>query len=66
MLSISLGKPSHFDGEDYSWHSHKMCSHLFSLHPCIWDIVENGINIPSVYDENYNDVEVEELIHRNA
>jgi hypothetical protein len=35
LLSIPLGKPSHFDGEDYSFWSHKMCSHLFSLHPSI-------------------------------
>jgi hypothetical protein len=33
FLSIPLGKPPHFDGEDYSWWSHKMNSHLFSLHP---------------------------------
>jgi hypothetical protein len=61
-----LGKPPHFDGEDYLWWSHEMCSHLFSLHPCIWDIVENGINIPYLDDENYAEVEVEELIHRIA
>jgi hypothetical protein len=35
LLSIPLGKPPHFDGEDYSFWSHKMCSHLFSLHPSI-------------------------------
>jgi hypothetical protein len=29
LLSIPLGKPPHFDGEDYSFWSHKMCSHLF-------------------------------------
>jgi hypothetical protein len=33
-----------------------MCSHLFSLHACIWDIIENGMHIP----------DVEELIHINA
>jgi hypothetical protein len=31
LLSIPLGKPPHFDGEDYSFWSHKMHSHLFSL-----------------------------------
>jgi hypothetical protein len=41
LLSIPLGKPPHFDGDDYSFWSHKMCSHLFSLHPSIWEIVEN-------------------------
>jgi hypothetical protein len=35
LLSIPLGKPPHFDGEDYSLWSHKICSHLFSLHPSI-------------------------------
>jgi hypothetical protein len=39
LLSIPLGKPPHFDGEDYSFWSHKMRSHLFSLHPSIWEIV---------------------------
>jgi hypothetical protein len=35
LLSIPLGKPPPFDGEDYSFWSHKMRSHLFSLHPTI-------------------------------
>jgi hypothetical protein len=35
LLSIPLGNPPHFDGEDYSFWSHKMRSHLFSLHPSI-------------------------------
>jgi hypothetical protein len=35
LLSIPLGKPPHFDGEDYSFWSHKMRSHLVSLHPSI-------------------------------
>jgi hypothetical protein len=35
LLSIPLGKPPHFDGEDYGFWSHKMCSHLFSLHSSI-------------------------------
>jgi hypothetical protein len=38
LLSIPLGMPPHFDGKDYSWWSHKMHSHLFYLHPSIWDI----------------------------
>jgi hypothetical protein len=37
LFSIPLGKPPHFDGEDYGFWSHKMCSHLFSLHPSIWE-----------------------------
>jgi hypothetical protein len=35
LLTIPLGKTPHFDGEDYSFWSHKMRSHLFSLHPSI-------------------------------
>jgi hypothetical protein len=66
LFSIPLGKPHHFDGENYSWWSCKMRSHLFSLHPCIWDIIENGFNIPDVHDEDCNEVEVEKQIHRNA
>ena len=47
LLSIPLGKPPHFDGEDYGFWSHKMRSHLFSLHPSIWEIVENGMQFDS-------------------
>jgi hypothetical protein len=47
LLSIPLGKPPHFDGEDYSFWNHKMRSHLFSLHPSIWEIVENGMHFDS-------------------
>jgi hypothetical protein len=43
LLSFPLGKPPHFDWENYSWWSHKMFNHLFSLHPIIWDVVENGM-----------------------
>jgi hypothetical protein len=43
LLSIPLGKPPHFGGEDYGFWSRKMRSHLFSLHPSIWEIVENGM-----------------------
>jgi hypothetical protein len=35
LLSIPLRKPQHFDGDDYSFWSHKMRTHLFSLHPSI-------------------------------
>jgi hypothetical protein len=65
IASIPLGKPPHFDGEDYSWWSHKMCNYLYSLHPSIWDIVKNGMQIPDSDDESYNVVEVEKIIHRN-
>jgi hypothetical protein len=52
LLSIPLGKPPQFDGEDYSWWSHKLHSHLFSLHATIWDIVENEIRMLDIDDEN--------------
>jgi hypothetical protein len=38
LLSIPLRKPPHFG-------SHKMRSHLFSLHPSIWEIVENRMHL---------------------
>jgi hypothetical protein len=62
LLSIPLGKPPHFDGEDYSFWSHKICSHLFSLHPSIWEIVENGMQ----FDTTDNPVFINEQIHKNA
>jgi hypothetical protein len=42
LLSIPLGKPPFFDGEDYCMWSDKMRHHLTSLHKSIWDIVEYG------------------------
>jgi hypothetical protein len=62
LLSIPLGKPPHFDGEDYSFWSHKMRSHLFSLHPSIWEIVENGMH----FDRTDNLVFINEQIHKNT
>jgi hypothetical protein len=62
LLSIPLGKPPHFDGEDYGFWSHKMCSHLFSLHPSIWEIVENGMH----FDSTDSPMFINEQIHENA
>jgi hypothetical protein len=42
LLSVPLGKPLVFDGEDYCMWSDKMRHHLTSLHTSIWDIVEFG------------------------
>ena len=53
-------EPPHFDGEDYSFWSHKMCSHLFSLHPSIWEIVENGMH----FDTTDNPVFINDQIHK--
>jgi hypothetical protein len=62
LLSIPLGKPPHLDGEDYSFWSHKMRSHLFSLHPSIWEIVENRMH----FDSTDNPIFINEQIHKNA
>jgi hypothetical protein len=62
LLSIPLGKPPRFDGEDYGFWSHKMRSHLFSLHPSIWEIVENGMQ----FDSSDNSMFINEKIHKNA
>jgi hypothetical protein len=48
LLSVPLGKPPVFDGEDYCMWSDKMRHHLTSLHASIWDIVEFGAQEPSV------------------
>jgi hypothetical protein len=62
LLSIPLGKPPHFDGEDYSFWSHKIHSHQFSLHTSIWGIVKNGMHFDSID----NHVHMNEQIHKNA
>jgi hypothetical protein len=46
LLSVPLGKPPAFDGEDYSMWSVKMKGHLTSLHESIWDVVEYGAQVP--------------------
>jgi hypothetical protein len=43
LLSIPLGKPPTFDGEDYARWSDMMRYHLTSLHKSIWDVVEFGV-----------------------
>jgi hypothetical protein len=62
LLYIPLGKLPHFNGEDYSFWSHKMRSHLFSRHPSIWEIVESGMH----FDSTNNLVFINEQIHKNA
>jgi hypothetical protein len=54
LLSVPLGKPPYFDGEDYCMWSDKMKYHLTSLHESIWDIVEFGAQAPQVGDEDYD------------
>ena len=62
VLSIPLGKPPNFDGEDYSFWSHKMRNHLFTLHPSIWEVVENGMHFDSSDNANF----IHEQIYKNA
>jgi hypothetical protein len=54
-LHILMERTIHF------W-SHKMRSHLFYLHPSIWEIVENGMH----FDSTNNPVFINEQIHKNA
>jgi hypothetical protein len=58
LLSVPLGKPLCFDGEDYSMWSDKMRHHLTSLHESIWNIVEFGVQVPKVGDDGYDSDDV--------
>jgi hypothetical protein len=66
LLSVPLGKPPTFDGEDYSTWSDMMRYHLTSLHKSIWDVVEFGVQVPSVGDEDYDEDEVAQIEHFNS
>jgi hypothetical protein len=66
LLSVPLGKPPVFHGEDYCMWSDKMRHHLTSLHASIWDIVEFGAQEPSVGDEGYDSDEVAQIRHFNS
>jgi hypothetical protein len=63
LLSVPLGKPPVFDGEDYCVWSDKMRHHLTSLHSSIWSIVEFGAQVPSMGDEGYDSDEVTQIRH---
>jgi hypothetical protein len=63
LLSVPLGKPPYFDGEDYCMWSDKMRHHLTSLHASICDIVEFGAQVPTVGDEGYDSDEVAQIRH---
>jgi hypothetical protein len=63
LLSVPLGKPPCFDGEDYCMWSDKMRHHLTSLHEIIWDIVEFGAQAPQVGDEDYDSDEATQIRH---
>jgi hypothetical protein len=66
LLSVPLGKPPVFYGEDYCMWSDKMRHHLTSLHASVWDIVEFGAQVPSVGDEGYDSDEVAQIQHFNS
>jgi hypothetical protein len=66
LLSIPLGKPPYFDGEDYCMWSDKMRHHLTSLHECIWEIVEFGAQVPKEGNKDYNLDEVAQIRHFNS
>jgi hypothetical protein len=66
LLSVPLGKPPCFDGEDYCMWSDKMRHHLTSLHASIWDIVEFGAQVPNVGDKDYDSDEVAQIRHFNS
>jgi hypothetical protein len=66
LLSVPLGKPPMFDGEDYNMWSDKMRHHLTSLHTSIWDAVEIGVQVPSPGDEDYDSDEVAQIRHFNS
>jgi hypothetical protein len=66
LLSVPLGKPPVFYGEDYCMWSDKMRHHLTSLHTSIWDIVEFGAHVSSVGDEGYDSDEVAQIWHFNS
>jgi hypothetical protein len=65
LLSVPLGKPPVFYGEDYCMWSDKMRHHLTSLHASIWDIVEFGAQVPFMGDEGYDSDEVAQIRHFN-
>jgi hypothetical protein len=66
LLSVPLGKPPTFDGEDYARWSDLMRFHLTSLHKIIWDVIEFGVQVPSVGDEDYDEDEVAQIERFNS
>jgi hypothetical protein len=59
LLSIPLGKPLFFDGEDYCMWSDKM-------RQSIWDIVEYGAQVPKVGDKEYDSDKADQIRHFNS
>jgi hypothetical protein len=65
FLSVSLGKPPHFDGTNYSQWRTNMRWHLFSLHPSLWEIVCVGIEQLDSDYESFGPT-MQQLFHHNA
>jgi hypothetical protein len=63
VLSVPLGKPPDFDGEDYYMWSDKIRHHLYES---IWDIIEFGAQAPKVGDEDYDSDEATQIRHFNS
>jgi hypothetical protein len=42
-----------------------MQNHLFSIHPNIWDVVENRTQCVDTNDKNYNVIHMQEMIQKN-
>jgi hypothetical protein len=61
LLSVPVGKPPYFDGEDYCMWSDKMRHHLTSLHESIWVIVEFGAQVPQVGGKDYDSDEAAQV-----
>jgi hypothetical protein len=66
LLSVPLGKPPYFDGEDNCMWSAKMRHHLTSLHESIWDMVEFGAQASQVGDKDYDSDEATQIRHFNS
>jgi hypothetical protein len=66
LLSVPLGKPPYFDGDDYCMWSDKVRHHLTSLHESIWDIVKFGAQAPQVGDDDYDSDEATQIRHFNS
>jgi hypothetical protein len=66
LLSVPLGKPPYFYGEDYCMWSDKMRHHLTSLQESIWDIVEYGAQVHQVGDKDDDSDEAAQIRHFNS
>ena len=63
LLSVPLGKPPTFDGEDYARWSDLMRFHLISLHKSIWDVVEFGVLMVYVTQGTLRNLRNDMFIH---